>query len=297
MIDHDRLFKQLLTNFFPEFIELFFPDIAANWERDSVKFLPQEVLTDVTEGEKKIVDLIVQATFKNQDALFVIHTEHQSQPQPNFNKQMFVYFARLHEKYSLPIYPIVLYSHDAPKRLEPDSYQIEFFDWKILEFNYRVIQLNSLNWQDFVNQPNPVASAFMSKMQMDVQERPTVKLASLQLLTTLGLNSAQIQLISGFIDTYLKLNTEEKAVFEEQLASIEPKQEEVMEIVTSWMEEGMQQEAVSLVVRLLNRRCGSLTPQLRERIEALSTPQLEDLGEALLDFAGVADLEAWLRDK
>ncbi len=101
MIDHDQLFKKLLSNFFPEFIELFFPDISGEWERNSIEFLPQEVFTDVTQGEKKIIDLLVRAKFKNQDALFIIHTEHQSSPQANFNERMFVYFARLHEKYAL----------------------------------------------------------------------------------------------------------------------------------------------------------------------------------------------------
>ncbi|HLO86855.1 MAG TPA: hypothetical protein VK203_17895 [Nostocaceae cyanobacterium] len=63
----------------------------------------------------------------------------------------------------------------------------------------------------------------------------------LQLLANLGLNPAQLQLISGFIDTYLKLNTQETALFTEQLEKIEPrKQEEVMQIVTSWMEEGIE---------------------------------------------------------
>lgn len=301
MIDHDRLFKELLTNFFPEFIELFFPDISAYWERKSIEFLPQEVFTDVTEGERKIVDLIVKASFRSQDALFIIHTEHQSYPQTNFNKRMFTYFARLHEIYALPVYPIVIYSHDSPRNPESDTYLIEFPGWTVLQFNYRVIQLNLLHWQDFVNQPNPVASALMSKMRMDVAERPTVKLMSLQLLTTLGLNPAQIQLISGFIDTYLKLDDQEKADFEAQLASMEPRQEEqVMEIVTSWMEKGLQQgrqqEALSFVIRLLNRRVGSLSPQLQARIESLSVAELEDLGEALLDFATVADLEAWLHN-
>jgi hypothetical protein len=57
----------------------------------------------------------------------------------------------------------------------------------------------------------------------------------LQLLASLGLNPAQMQLISGFIDTYLKLNTEEKIRFEAELATIEPRQQEdVMQIVTSW---------------------------------------------------------------
>lgn len=79
----------------------------------------------------------------------------------------------------------------------------------MLEFNYRVIQLNRFQWQDFMNQPNPVASALMSKMRKSNQERPLVKLASLRLLSSLGLNPAQVQLISGFIDTYLRLNAEE----------------------------------------------------------------------------------------
>ncbi|WP_445214816.1 hypothetical protein [Brasilonema sp. UFV-L1] len=52
MIDHDRLFKELLSNFFPEFIELFFPDISAEWERDSVQFLPLEVIRPLAKVQK-----------------------------------------------------------------------------------------------------------------------------------------------------------------------------------------------------------------------------------------------------
>lgn len=64
MIDHDGLFKKLLKNFFPEFIELFFPDISNYWQRDSLQFLPQEIITDIIDGEKKIVDTLVQALFQ-----------------------------------------------------------------------------------------------------------------------------------------------------------------------------------------------------------------------------------------
>jgi len=303
MIDHDRLFKELLSNFFPEFLELFFPDVTAYLERDSLTFLPQEVFTDVTAGNRKIADLVVQAEFSNRPSLFIIHLEHQSSSEADFNKRMFHYFARLHEKYDLPVYPIVLFSFDTPQRPEPDSYQVLFPSWTVLEFNYRVIQLNRLQWQNFVNQRNPVASALMSKMRMDTQDRPRIKLVSLQLLASLGLNPAQVQLISGFIDTYLKLNAEEEAKFQEDIARIEPaQQEEVMEIVTSWMEQGIQrglqqgkqQEAVALIMRQLTRRFGTLTPQLQERIQNLPVTQLEDLGEALLDLTTAADLDAWL---
>ncbi len=90
-----------------------------------------------------------------------------------------------------------------------------------------------------------------------------------------------------------------------QLATIEPRQqEEVMQIVTSWMEQGIEQgieqgkkqEAVALISRQLSRRVGMLTPLLQERIQNLSTTELEDLGEALLDFTSVRDLEVWFEN-
>lgn len=295
MTDHDSLFKKLLKNFFPEFIELFFPDVSQFWQKDSITFLPEEVLTDVTEGEKRIVDILVQAKFKNKDSLFIIHAEHQSYTPSTFNGRMFCYYGRLYEEYRLPIYPIVIYSHDVPKTKEPESFRIDFDGWKVVEFNYRVVQLNQLNWQDFTNLRNPVACALMSKMQMKVEERPTVKLLSLKLLASLGLNAAEVEQISVFIDTYLRLNQQEEEAFQEQIATIEPReQEQVMEIVTSWMEKGMEREASLLVLRQLKRRFGDLSQNQQERIQNLTRVELEDLGEALLDFTSTADLENWL---
>jgi Domain of unknown function (DUF4351) len=57
---------------------------------------------------------------------------------------------------------------------------------------------------------------------------------------------------------------------------------------------GEERAKRELVLRLLNRRCGDLTPAIRSRLEALSLTQLEQLGEDLLDFGGLADLQAWL---
>ncbi|MEW6491842.1 MAG: DUF4351 domain-containing protein [Cyanobacteriota bacterium] len=303
MIDHNRLFKELLSTFFVEFLELFFPDVIQYLDPSSLVPMDKELFTDVTSGERYEADLVMRAQFRGQASQFLVHVEHQSSSQTDFNRRMFRYFARLHETHALPVYPIVIFSHDSPRRPEPDSYRVEFSDFLVLEFHYRVIQLNRLVWQDFLNQPNPVASALMAKMQMEPQERPTVKIECLQLLASLGLNSAQIQLISGFIDTYLKLSQSEQARFQAELDRIEPrKQEEVMEIVTSWMEEGLQrgrlegrrQEALALVLRLLARRVGEVEPELQERIQALPLAEIEDLGEALLDFSTQGDLEAWL---
>jgi predicted transposase YdaD len=57
---------------------------------------------------------------------------------------------------------------------------------------------------------------------------------------------------------------------------------------------GRQEAAAALVLRLLNRKCGTLTPAQVSQVQGLTLEALEQLGEDLLDFASVADLEAWL---
>ncbi|MDM3855218.1 MAG: DUF4351 domain-containing protein, partial [Aphanizomenon gracile PMC649.10] len=59
-------------------------------------------------------------------------------------------------------------------------------------------------------------------------------------------------------------------------------------------QEGKQEGEKNLILRLLHRRIGEIDALLIERITGLSVEQLENLGEALLDFSSVADLEAWL---
>jgi hypothetical protein len=59
-------------------------------------------------------------------------------------------------------------------------------------------------------------------------------------------------------------------------------------------QEGKQEGEKNLILRLLHRRIGEIDSLLIERIIELSIEQLENLGEALLDFSSVADLEAWL---
>ena len=306
-MDHDRLFKELLTAFFCEFLELFFPELVQYLGRDSVEFLDKEIFTDVTEGERHEVDLVVKARFRGQPSFLVIHVEHQAQAQGDFPRRMFCYFARLHQKHGLPVYPIALFSYAQPQRAEPVEYRVEFPDLEVLAFRFRVVQLNRLDWHNFVERTNPIAAALMAKMRIQPTERPWVKLACLDLLGKLQLDPARRALISGFVDTYLRLTIEEQKVFDDELKKSEPeRQERVMEIVTSWMEQGIeqgieqgvkqgqQQEAQSLVLRMLGKRLGSLEREIEGRIAELSVEQLEELAEALLDFHAASDLTNWL---
>jgi hypothetical protein len=48
------------------------------------------------------------------------------------------------------------------------------------------------------------------------------------------------------------------------------------------------------VLRQLSRRCGQLSIAQQEKVRSLQINDIENLGEALLDFKGMADLEIWL---
>jgi predicted transposase YdaD len=60
---------------------------------------------------------------------------------------------------------------------------------------------------------------------------------------------------------------------------------------------GAVKEARSLILRQLARRVGTLPASVEVQVQALALPQLEALGEALLDFAGLDDLVGWLREQ
>jgi hypothetical protein len=57
---------------------------------------------------------------------------------------------------------------------------------------------------------------------------------------------------------------------------------------------GAKDKALSIVLRLLNRRIGLLNESLETVVRQLPINQLDDLSEALLDFGSSADLDRWL---
>jgi predicted transposase YdaD len=60
------------------------------------------------------------------------------------------------------------------------------------------------------------------------------------------------------------------------------------------IQRGIEQGELTMVLRQLNRRLGNVNPELQTKIESLSLSKVEELGDALLDFATEADLVNWL---
>lgn len=292
-----------------EFIELFFPEVLNYLDTENIEFLSQEIFTDVTSGEKHQADMVVKARFQDEESYFLINVEPFADDRGEFGRRMFRYFARLWEKYNLPVYPILVLSFKYPLKRQSSNFQISLPDLEVINFQYRVVQLNQMNWRDFVDRPNPVASALMSKMKIAKKDRVKVKAQCLRLLVSLSLNPAKMQMISGFVDTYLDLSPLEEIEFEEEIRKFsQPIQEGVMQITTSWMRQGLEQGIAQgleqgierekvLIIRLLKRKFGDegINVDLEARIMALKIDVIERLGEEILDFSTVEDLVKWLK--
>src|SRR5690554_6095856 len=239
-IGHDRLFKELISTFFEEFMILFFPEIYEELDFQEVRFLQQEIFTDVTKGERHEVDLLVEAKWKEDDSIIIVHIEPQSTSEKKFNERMFNYFSRIYQKYERKIIPIAIFSYDK-HRNEPNSFAISFPFKTILEFSYFTIELKKQNWRKFIHQNNPVAAALLSKMGYTDDERVKVKLEFFKLLTKLKLDKARETLIAGFFESCLQLNDDEEKVFFEEVKKMDKKErDEVMEIMTSYERKGLE---------------------------------------------------------
>ncbi len=74
--------------------------------------------------------------------------------------------------------------------------------------------------------------------------------------------------------------------------------QDVEQAYESWVmarrAEGKLEGEVALVIKLLTRKVGDLSPDLVARVGLLSLERVEELGVALLDFDCVDDLIGWL---
>jgi len=61
------------------------------------------------------------------------------------------------------------------------------------------------------------------------------------------------------------------------------------------LKQGLAKGQATMLLRMLNRKFGQLTPRLRGRINKLSVKQLESLAEAVFDLETIADLTNWLQ--
>ncbi|MCF4969712.1 Rpn family recombination-promoting nuclease/putative transposase [Nostoc sp. CMAA1605] len=256
------------------------PDIFASW----VLGTPQTAVT-VLKTELSIEPIRADYVTFLQLQERILHLEFQTKLEstPPLPLRMLDYWVRLYRLYRLPITQVVvLLLPPAPDQVIETVFHVEN-----TRHEYRVIRMWEENPQLFLDEP------------------------ALLPLAPLAATTQPQTLLQQVVQRVNQLEPEEKSqvsAYTQILAGLKYKKDLIQQL----FREGMMRESViyqdilsegekigeqrerSLILRLLTRRVGELPQSMRERVETLSLEQVEHLGEALLDFQAIADLETWL---
>jgi len=310
-MNHDALFKMLLKApaVFRGFFDAFLPDVAKFVDFNVLEFVDKERLT--IDGRKRTGDLLIKTRFRGEAAAFLIHLEHQAQPDPDLGRRMLEYFTLDWRDFELPVYPIVVLSHKEQTQVRLTPVCVDFPNGQVLQFKFDVIDLGRMQAESYLKMLNPAALALAARMKLDPTERVRLTRDLLIKLAETPIGLQDKQLVAGFFSKYQRLSIREALQLEKEMSKVMPDmaREKVIQLTNPFIElgilrgrrqgrqEGRQQGEVDLVLRLLRRRFGALTASQERAIRKLNLFRIEALGEALLEFTSRSDLARWLRAK
>ena len=134
----------------------------------------------------------------------------------------------------------------------------------------------------------------MAKMQIAPKDRPKVLRECRRLLATLQLTPERSALIWAFVKGYLQLSSAEMKLYERDVANQTlEEQVENMQLMSTIERKGMHEGQERMLTLMIERRLGTVAPEIIVRLDDLISKQLEQLGVEFLDFTSVAELEAW----
>lgn len=156
-IDHDGLWKSVISEMFSEFFLFFAPNL---WEQvdfsKEPKFLQQELFQIVTDKKKgrRIADQIVKVKLKNgKEEWILVHIEVQGESEPDFPERMFQYFYRIYDRYKQKIVAIAVITTPTTSATTQSFHyssfgttlQYEYKNCKIFDYNEKELdQIMSL---------------------------------------------------------------------------------------------------------------------------------------------------------
>lgn len=213
-LSHDQLFKELLRAFFGEFLDLFFPEVAARLDFTRVTFLDKEVFTDVPEGHRRELDVVGQVyTLDGVPELILLHIEVQAQREREFPYRMFEYYALLRLRHKLPVLPIVVYLMAGTGGVREATYEERLFDRTIVTFHFGTVGVPDLSADDYRAHENLLAPALSALMQPGTLGRVRHKVVSLRQGLDNPVDEARKALLINIIERYMPLNEAETEEF------------------------------------------------------------------------------------
>ena len=143
----------------------------------------------------------------------------------------------------------------------------------------------------------------------DPESRYNSKTELVRNLYSAGYNQDEIREIFRLIDWMMHLRPDLDRRFKSELVAYEKelkmpyitsverlaKEEGLEEGLEKGLAKGREQGSITLLLRMLTRRCGQLPGDVEQAINQLSLAESQALGDALFDFQTIEDLKNWLK--
>lgn len=294
--DYDALWKEVIEEFFEEFLLFFAPDVyeVVDFSK-GYEFLEQELRTlfPDAEAEKKYTDKLAKLYLKSGEEKWILaHIEVQGSRDPDFSERMFRYFYRVYDKYDRKIFALALFSDKSPS-YKPDTYHYEFFT-TALTYTYRTYKILEQNEEELVCSDNPfsmavLAGLYVVKSKKDVDARYKFKIKLIRLLLQKEWPREKIEKLFIFIDGLLQLPIEKEKSFEAELTEIVGREGEYMgltwdrsnladmyyskgkmEMVQKWLEEEANAD-IQLISKISGLSVEEVT-RIKEEIQRKRNP-------------------------
>ena len=282
------------------------PDAWVKWVSQSDDVVPLEILNAEFQWVSRESDVLIKA-FSPTYGEFLILNEIQLRYSAKMPLRMRAYAALAEERYGLPTLPILINILPPPATVTIcNRFESNFFDLQVRQ-DFRVINLWEVEAELVFERSLNTLMPFVPILKGGGEE-PVVRRALEVLRQDEQLN--QMEPLLAFFASFV-MDTElvaqivrwdmtvlrESPWYQEILQQGEQKgkAEGIAEGIAEGRTEGRTEEGRSLVLRQLARRVGTLPASVAAQVQALELPQLEALGEALLDFAQLSDLTDWLQ--
>jgi len=270
---HDQLFKSILEKCLRDFLELFFPEVAARLDFETMQLMGKEIFTGFPEGNRREVDFLARVNTHQGDPEFVlVHIEVQARPEKDFARRMFEYAAALWLAHNAPVFPVVLYLRGG-QGLSEEEFDLTLFGREIFRFRYAAVGLARLNAQEYL-EANALGVALASLMRRDVvPDEVVLRAEMLRRVIESGVDEPILYLLVNVIETYFPLTGAELERFEQLVSRKEYRN--VQEIELTWAdrihekgrEAGVIEGKRESLLKLLIARFGSLPAETTSRVQ------------------------------
>jgi hypothetical protein len=291
----DILWKELIRNFFKDFVAFFKPDLLPEIWVEKTEFLENE-LNEITAKQKKgIVDVLTRVYLRNGEVEYLLfHVEIQGYSQENFQERMFDYFARIWLRFRKPVVSLAVLTYKPSKSKAHNFYGFEAFG-TTLHYQYNIFQTRQLEYESCLGSANCVEVALGILAPVKTVPLWQRKIEVIRKLIDLGYSPAQAHLLISFVDRLSPLKRSESEQFKK---CIQEEKEEIKMIMTSWEEssfnKGIEKGKVDSLLKIMKMKFGKFPENLPPKLE--NVKNLEKLDELLRVAVQVDNLEKMLAE-